>query len=100
MRALASTLDDFLLESVQDALARDLNASIRMVLIGPPLAALEELFNRLTANGKADWSSAAGGSTVSIPVLLVSYLSSILPPPGVVSGRCRWDYAVTVRNSS
>jgi len=100
MRALASTLDDFLLESVRAALARDQNASIRMVLIGPPLPGLEALFNRLTADGTADWSCVAGGSTVSIPVLLVSYRGSTSPPPGVVSGGCRWDYAVTVRNSS
>jgi MoxR-like ATPase len=100
MRALAATLDAFLLENVRDSLARDQNASIRMVLIGPPLETLEELFNRLTASGTADWTPSTGGGAVSIPVLLVSYRADPSLPSAVVSGKCRWDYAVAVRNSS
>jgi DNA phosphorothioation-dependent restriction protein DptH len=100
MRALASALDDFLVENAQAALAHDQNASIRMVLTGPPLPALEELFNRLTANGATEWSWATAGGTITVPVLLVSYSRSISPPPGILSGWCHWDYAVTVRNSS
>ena len=93
MLALASTLDDFLLENVRDALARDQNASIRMILIGPPVSALEALFNRLTANGTADWACAAGGSSVSIPVLLVSYSRQ----RAVGSGRGEWQVPLGLR---
>lgn len=100
MLALASALDEFLLESVRDTLARDPDASIRMVVTGPPLSALDALFNRLTASGTSEWACSIPSGTVAIPVLLVTYRGSIPSVAGVVSGRCRWDYAVTVRNSS
>lgn len=99
MLDLATALDAFLLKHVQSILTRDQAASVRLALLGPPLEALDDLFNRLTANGTADWTPVVG---VSIPVLLVSYSAVSSPPPSppIMSGRCRWDFAVTVRNSS
>ncbi|MFB3903185.1 MAG: AAA family ATPase [Acidobacteriota bacterium] len=78
---------------------RSQNSSIRLVLVGPPFEALQELFDQLTFGGTTDWTCPVGGNNYLIPVLQVNYRTSTPPRSGVVSVSCRWDYAVTVRNS-
>lgn len=99
MQFLARAFYNFLLDRVRDALARNQDASIRILLEGPPVDALEELFVLLSSNGSSDWSIDLQGITITIPVLLVSDSGNLLQS-GVISSRCRWDYCVTVRNTT
>lgn len=97
MLQIAAALDAFLLQHVQNVLTRDPSAGVRLGLLGPPNEALAALLDRLTTNETTAWTPTAGAP---IPVLLVTYAGNPSAPSLTMSGRCRWDFAVTVRNSS
>ena len=94
MHALATSLKEYVEKHLASALARDAQSMVRPVLVGPPNAALVELFGILTGAGSRDWQ-VAGKSVV---VLLVA--DTAASPGSSISRVCHWDYAVTVRNSA
>src|ERR1700731_2095140 len=103
MNALAQTLKAFVEEHFEQARKRDSDAFVRPILVGPPSAALEALFELLTSGGTTDWQIPSGQQQLKIPVLLVCANLGAGNPTTTgqsLSRRCHWDYAVTVRNSS
>lgn len=78
----------------------DPSANVRPILVGPPRSALKALFDQLTATGTRDWTISINGHSQAVVVLYVHSDGSagtglVLP----LSKECRWDYAVTLRNS-
>src|SRR5271157_2877464 len=103
MNALAQTLKAFVEEHFEQARKRDSDAFVRPILVGPPPAALEALFDLLTSGGTTDWQITTAEQQLKVPVLLVRESVGTSNPTTVgqsLSRRCYWDYAVTVRNSS
>lgn len=97
MRALAGCLKNYVEQHFRSALAREPDGSVRPVVVGPPDAALTELFALLTSGGQGEWQFPFQGGTREIVVLLVD--STAVPSATGLSRGCNWDYAVTVRNS-
>jgi DNA phosphorothioation-dependent restriction protein DptH len=102
MIPLAQGLKAFLEQHFEEARKRDSDAVVRPILVGPPEAALEALFDLLSSGGSADWEIVTGQQQLKVPVLLVtaSTGTSTTATGQSLSRRCHWDYAVTVRNSS
>jgi DNA phosphorothioation-dependent restriction protein DptH len=102
MISLAQNLKQFLEAHFVDARKNDSESAVRPILIGPPDAAMEALFDLLTSAGTTDWHL-SGPQQLSIPVLLVTSRSdsaaNVAANAIFLSRRCQWDYAVTVRNS-
>jgi Holliday junction resolvasome RuvABC ATP-dependent DNA helicase subunit len=97
MRALAENLISYVERHFYSSLARVPNGPVRPILVGPPDAALREMFSLLTANGQSEWQVQVNGARHDVVVLLVD---GNTPPAGnALSGGCHWDYAVTIRNS-
>src|SRR5262245_60396769 len=71
MRALAECLRDYAEQHFRAAIARDPEGFVRPVLVGPPDAALRELFSLLTANGRHDWQVPGAAPGTDVVVLLV-----------------------------
>jgi hypothetical protein len=102
---LSQTLQEFLEQYALSALGHDNDAYLRAILVGPPIEALELVFNQLTTNGTSDWQISCNGSLTDISVLLVRGISKgqSIPSPSAVqsygSCECNWDYTVTIRNT-
>ena len=84
MRALADCLKTYVEQHFRMSLARDPNGSVRPVLVGPPDAALREMFALLTAGGQCEWQLSVGPTTRDVVVLLVDVNS---PPSGASLSR-------------
>lgn len=69
---------------------------MQLVFVGPPVAVLEALFDRLTTSGTRDWR--LDGLQWPIVVLLVG-ADQARPAEGCRSARTNWDYAVTIRHA-
>lgn len=67
---------------------------LRLVMGGPPLSVLRDLFSLLTRGGNAPWEPQPG---LALPVFLVT--SRPAAHTGLPSCECNWDFALTVRNS-
>ncbi len=97
MRALAECLKTYVEQHFGAAVGRDPSAFVRPVMVGPPDAALRELFSILTGAGQHDWQPVPGTPSRDVVVLL------IVPdaPTGgtTLSQVSGWDYAVSIRNS-
>ncbi len=98
MRSLASSLGTYIEQHLVAALTRDAGASVRPVVVGPPDAALSELFTALTSGGSRDWQVNVGGASRDVAVLLVNETGGA--GGSGLSRACGWDYAVTIRNSA
>lgn len=102
---LSQTLEEFLEQYALSTLEHGNDAYLRAIVVGPPIEALELVFNRLTANGTSDWQISCNGSLVDITVLLVRGHSKgqslVAPSPeqSYASCECSWDYTVTIRNA-
>lgn len=97
MRALAECLKTYIEQYFRTVLARNTDTFVRPVLVGPPDAALREMFSLLTGAGQHDWQLTVGTNPHDVVVLLVD---SSAPPTGAAhSCGCCWDYAVSIRNS-
>ena len=98
MRALAEYLNAYVEQQFRTVLTRNVDTYVRPVLVGPPDAAVREMFSLLTGAGQHDWQLNVGPNTCDVVVLLVD--SSPPAPTGAVSScGCCWDYAISVRNS-
>jgi DNA phosphorothioation-dependent restriction protein DptH len=101
MPSLATALCEFLSEYFEKRLLQDPLANVRLGLIGLPDSVLRDVFTLLTKTQTADVEIDLGGVKFRVPVLLLERDGD---NPGaaskVLSRRCGWDYAVTVRNSS
>src|SRR6266436_4377067 len=102
MIPLAQGLKAFLEQHFEEARKRDSGSFVRPLLVGPPEAALEALFDLLSSGGTEAWEIGAGQPQLKVPVLLVTACSGAHDTASgqSLSRRCHWDYAVTVRNSS
>lgn len=99
MRALAECLKTYAEQHFNAAIARDPDAYVRPVMVGPPDAAIRELFSMLTGAGQHDWNLVPGVPARDVVVLLVD---PDIPAGGSGAGlsqACSWDYAVSIRNS-
>ncbi len=97
MRALAECLKTYAEQHFSAAIARDSNGPVRPVMVGPPDAAIRELFSILTNAGQHDWQLVPGTPARDVIVLLVDPGA---PAAGTgLSQVCGWDYAVSIRNS-
>lgn len=102
MISLAQSLKEFLEHHFVEARKHDSGAFVRPILVGPPEGTLESLFQLLTAGWTSDWSIPLDQQQLGVTVLLVTASgagTSGTPTTQALSGRCQWDYAVTVRNS-
>jgi DNA phosphorothioation-dependent restriction protein DptH len=102
MISLAQSLKAFLEHHFLEARKHDSEAFVRPILVGPPETTLEALFQLLTSGGTSDWNIPMTEQQLGVTVLLVNASdggASGTPTMPSLSGRCQWDYAVTVRNS-
>lgn len=97
MHALAECLKTYAEQHFSAAIARDPTGPVRPVMVGPPDAAIRELFSILTNAGRHDWQLVPGTPGRDVVILLVDPGA---PAAGTgLSQVCGWDYAVSIRNS-
>jgi Holliday junction resolvasome RuvABC ATP-dependent DNA helicase subunit len=102
MNSLAQGLKTLLEQHFLEARKHDSEAVVRPILVGPPAETLDALFELLSSGGIADWQIAGSSQQLNVTVLLISSAlvgSSTTANGNSLTGRCQWDYAVTVRNS-
>lgn len=91
---MTRSLLSFILNYFERKTTNSVNVRLQPLLVGPPKGILEELFDLMTDKHTDEWKVHG----LNIPVLLVDS-----PPPkprdGLMSQKCTWDYAVTIRNS-
>jgi DNA phosphorothioation-dependent restriction protein DptH len=97
MRHLAHNIENYVAQHFNAALSRDAAATVRPILVGPPDAALSELFSVLTNNCQRDWQISVNGTVHDVVVLYVG--GPATAPCAAISCACHWDFAVTIRNS-
>lgn len=96
MRELAKAISRYLEQEVRSRLLHQ--DRTELVFVGPPRAALEEVFAILTANGSSDWQ--LQGAPEPAVVLLVDGETAEGKPEHCLSARSSWDYALTIRNGA
>ena len=96
MLALAQCLQQYAEQLFRAAVTRDPDGFVRPVLVGPPDAALREMFQVLTAGSTCDWQPVLPQPR-DVVVLLVD--EGAPQQSTALSRACYWDYAVSVRNS-
>ena len=103
MKALAEKFIDFIKDAVEIRIFRGTDNRVQPAIVGPPIDVMEEVFNIMTNNNTSDWVVGDPENPISIVVLLV-YRDMVSSQPDsmekeVLSQKCNWDYAVSIRNS-
>ncbi len=83
-----------LLEGEVSARLNDGTQRLQLLYVGPPRETLVEVFRLMTVDGSQDWRP-YGDEPVA--VLLVDTEGQAIPPLGLLSARCTWDYALSLR---
>ncbi len=102
MKALAEKFIEFIKDALEIRLFRGTDNRVQPVILGPPTDVMEEVFNIMTNNNTSDWVVGDPENPIDIVVLLV-YRDIVSSQPDsmgkVLSQKCNWDYAVSIRNS-
>ena len=102
MKALAEKFIEFIKDALEIRIFRGTDNRVQPVVVGPPTDVMEEVFNIMTNNNTSDWVVGDPENPIDIVVLLV-YRDIVSSRPDsmgkVLSQKCNWDYAVSIRNS-
>lgn len=83
-----------LLEGEVSARLSDGTQRLQLLYVGPPRETLVEAFRLMTVDGSQDWRP-YGDEPVA--VLFVDTEGQAAPSTGLLSARCSWDYALSLR---
>ena len=98
MQSVAGALIFLLVEEMKARIETQKSGRTQLVFVGPPVALLDQLFDRLTASGTTDW--VVEGIVDPVPVVLVGGSGPLKQPESCLSARATWGYVVTIRQNS